>query len=156
MFESDRCLSFAQLYIVLTDMRNAIQTDQGQGAPAGSAERYTDEEDFAGSDEPMATSNIINLQQTKTSNFYPDKTDERLEVEDENQEINSPSFIPGAAVDDLARENQAVEGGRVELDLKHLDKLLLYDLVQQFRYRIKNNHIGEMKYLPAKWNGSLF
>ena len=153
MFDSDRCLTFAQLYIVLTDIRNAIEASSTPGAPADPADGFTDEEDFAGNDEPLATSNIINMQQTKTSNFYPDKTDERLQAEEEDQEINSPSFLP-MPQDNLSSAGKAEEA-KPSLDFLGQDKMNLYDLVQLFRYRIKNNHIGQMKYLPAKWNGSL-
>jgi hypothetical protein len=155
MFESDRCLTFAQLYIVLTDINNAIRASAGnQGAPADPMEGYTDEEYLPGSEEPLATSNIINQQQTKTSHFYPDKTEERLQAEDEDQEINSPSNLPQAQ-DNLSNAGKAEEGAKFNLDFQSLDKMNLYDLVQLFRYRIKNNNIGDMKYLPAKWNGSL-
>lgn len=153
MFDSDRCLSFAQLYIVLTDIRNAIPPT-ARDSPAGFADGFTDEEDAIGSDEPMATSNIINQQQTKTSAFYPDRGTEGLEAEDENQEINSPSFLPMAA-ENPSSAGKSDDGAKAGLDFLGLDRLNLYDLVQLFRYRIKNNQIGQMKYLPAKWNGSL-
>ena len=43
--------------------------------------------------------------------------------------------------------------GPSRLDLSDLDKLNVYDIVQLFRCRIKNNHLGQVHYFPTKWNG---
>lgn len=79
---------------------------------------------------------------TGRNEFFGDGQ-EQEQLHNLSQEIQEPSeTVPKFKSIDLSQES--------------LDVIDLETLIQLFRYRIKNNSLGQIHYFPSEWNGKLY
>lgn len=132
MIPSDRFPSMAQLYIIFTDLKNLMKSQVSDKMAASEDEEDMDDDEPVGQVIPLTQ--MIKAEPVDLDNTIPVFT-ERL-----------PSPI--------LEEEIIQSGANNSVNLNSFEKLRLEEVVQLFRYRIKNNHLGQLPYLPPKWNGN--
>lgn len=148
---STRFLSITQLFGVMIDLRNLI-TSSPNHIEVSKAEM----EDY-GPDELDDNDMVTNILphhlgsrndeaplspiKTGRNEFFGDGQ-EQEQLHDLSQEIQEPS-------------ETAPKLKSIDLSQESLDIIDLETLIQLLRYRIKNNSLGQIHYLPSEWNGKL-
>lgn len=153
---SDRYFSISQLHLVFTDLRNLLancfeEEDVSlvmDGGPSGDSPTISNRMLGTLKMDHMDVENIVDDADDSRDGMRKDKI-EREGGEEEGKEREREE-----------EENSGVEEGSgdrrkksLSEALRRLDELKMQQVAQRFRYRVKNNHIGVLRYFPPKWEG---
>lgn len=153
--ESDKYFSIAQLHVMFTDLRNMIACS---GRMADVSLVIDDQREGGVSDqEELLSPSILsplNMKPLDADAIQQEIIEDEELIKDEEEQEDHDERSP------LKEELKKTNTGTVDhkqnlaLALKHLDQSNVEKIVQRFRYRVKNNHLGHLHYFPIKWNGS--
>jgi hypothetical protein len=134
--QSEEFPSPSQLYIIFTDIRNLCASTV--------KDQISIVEEEGGED----LNNINSSVSPGFRDILPPPTDilpeDGLKMDDSPDHLAESNTI-------LAGDKKTSQGALI--DFASLEKVTLDEIIQLFRYRVKNNSLGMIHYLPEKWNG---
>lgn len=143
--QSEECPSIGQLFIIFTDVRNLCASTVKDNISLV-------EEPFEDDDKDREDN--VRPESPRFGDVLPSPT--RLINEDGLRMADSMVGLgESAQVHDPTSPLKQSPASGMEIDFASLEKFTLDEIIQLFRYRVKNNSLGNIHYLPSKWNGTL-